>query len=141
MHKRFPGKPIVIGEVGWPSEGRTRRAAEASVASQAYFIRSFMTLAAQNGYDYYIIEAYDQPWKEVTEGAVGAYWGLMDASGAPKFAFTGVLRSCPEWRSYALAGGVIILLLGLGVLGRMPKVRATGYVVMGGLVEIGRAHV
>ncbi len=136
VHKQFPGKPIVIGEVGWPSEGRTRRAADASVSSEAYFIRSFITLAAKKGYDYYIIEAYDQPWKEVTEGAVGAYWGLMDASGAPKFAFTGVLRSFPEWRSYALAGSIMIMLIGMGVLGKMPRVRVVGYLVMGSLVAL-----
>ena len=28
--QRFPGKPIVIGEVGWPSDGRTRESAVAS---------------------------------------------------------------------------------------------------------------
>ena len=136
VHARFPNKPLIIGEVGWPSEGRTRRAAEASVADQAYFVRSFITLAAQKGYDYYIIEAFDQPWKETSEGAVGAYWGMLNASGAPKFAFTGMLRSFPEWRSYAFAGAVLTLLIGLGVLGRMPRVRATGYMVMGGLVAL-----
>ena len=39
------------------------------------------------GYDYYIVEAFDQPWKAGNEGAVGAYWGLFDAHGDPKFRF------------------------------------------------------
>jgi len=62
VQDEFPDKPIVIGEVGWPSEGRTRGAAEASISNQAYFIRNFVQLALDKGYDYYIVEAFDQPW-------------------------------------------------------------------------------
>lgn len=136
LTKLFPGKPIVIGEVGWPSDGRTRQGANASLADEAYFVRSFIAYAADHGYDYYVIEAYDQPWKAVPEGAVGAFWGLLNAEGASKFAFTGMLRSFPQWRSYAAAAAVLTLILGLIVLGRMPRVRSTGYVVMGGLVAL-----
>src|SRR5271165_1265561 len=42
VQDEFPDKKIVIGECGWPSEGRTRKAAEASLANQAYFIRNFV---------------------------------------------------------------------------------------------------
>ena len=134
VQEEFPDKPIVIGEVGWPSEGRTRRGAEASLANEAYFIRNFVLAAMDKGYDYYIIEAYDQPWKAGNEGVVGAYWGLFDAGGKPKFAFTGMLRTFPEWRSFMFLAAVFTLLLGLFILGRMPRVRQTGYIVMGGLV-------
>ncbi|MGQ0740861.1 MAG: glycosyltransferase [Alphaproteobacteria bacterium] len=134
--EKFPHKPIVIGEVGWPSDGRTRQGATASLANQAYFVRTFIAYAAEHGYDYYIMEAYDQPWKADPEGAVGAFWGMFDAEGQPKFNFTGMLRSFPEWRNYAGAAAVLTLLLGLTILGRMPRVRSTGYVVMGGLVAI-----
>jgi exo-beta-1,3-glucanase (GH17 family)/cellulose synthase/poly-beta-1,6-N-acetylglucosamine synthase-like glycosyltransferase len=134
VQEQFPDKPIVIGEVGWPSEGRTRGAAEASVANQAYFIRNFVQLAMDKGYDYYIVEAYDQPWKAGNEGAVGAYWGLFDASGDPKFGFTGMLRTFPEWRLYALGGAIFTFLLGLLILSRMPRVSQPGYLMMGALV-------
>src|SRR6185312_10412680 len=50
--------------------------------------------------------------------------------------FTGLLRSFPEWRGYALLAAVLTLSLGLLVLGRMPKVRQTGYLVMGGLIAL-----
>lgn len=136
VQAEFPNKPIVIGEAGWPSEGRTKGAAEASLANEAYFIRNFVQLALNKGYDYYLIEAYDQPWKAGSEGTVGAYWGLFDASGNPKFPFTGLLRSFPEWRSYTLLAAIFTLLLGLLILGRMPRVRQTGYIVMGGLVAL-----
>lgn len=136
VQDEFPDKPIVIGETGWPSEGRTRRGAEASIANEAYFDRAFVQLAMEKGYDYYLIEAYDSPWKGGNEGAVGAYWGLYDANGNPKFGFTGMLRSFPEWRMYALFAAIITLTLGLLILGRMPRVRQQGYLVMGGLVAL-----
>src|SRR6185312_766992 len=137
MRSSFPGKPIIIGEAGWPSEGRTRGRAEASTANEAYFIRAFVQDAMEKGYDYYIMEGYDSPWKaSATGGGVEAYWGLFDASGRPKFAFTGLLRSFPQWRVYALVAAALTLALGLLVLGRMPRVRQTGYLVMGGLIAL-----
>lgn len=134
VQEEFPDKPIVIGETGWPSAGRTHKGAEASPANQAWYIRNFVQLALNKGYDYYLEEAYDQPWKGGHEGAVGAYWGLFDANGNPKFAFTGMLRSFPAWRSYASGAALLSLLLGLLILGRMPRVRQPGYLVMGALV-------
>jgi len=136
LNQRFPDKPMVIGEVGWPSDGRTRQGANASLADEAYFVRSFIAYAAEHGYDYYVMEAYDQPLKAGPEGAVGAFWGLLNAEGQPKFNFTGMLRSFPEWRTYATIAAVLTLLLGLMILGSMPRVRSTGYVVMGGLVAV-----
>ena len=139
VQEEFPDKPIVIGEVGWPSQGRGIGNAEASIANEAYFVRSFVQLALDKGYDYYIIEAYDQPWKGSIEGkggGVGAYWGLFNAEGQPKFRFTGAVRSFPEWRKYALFAAAFSLLLGLLILSRMPRVHATGYLVMGGLVAL-----
>ena len=42
LKAEFPDKPIVIAEVGWPSNGRTRRSAVASLANQAIFLRRFL---------------------------------------------------------------------------------------------------
>jgi exo-beta-1,3-glucanase (GH17 family)/cellulose synthase/poly-beta-1,6-N-acetylglucosamine synthase-like glycosyltransferase len=133
----YPQKPIVIGEVGWPSDGNTRGRATPSLANEAYFIRAFVQHAVEKGYDYYIMEAFDQPWKASSiEDSVGAYWGLFDATGHPKFGFTGLLRTFPQWRIYALLAAALTLALGLLVLGRMPRVRQTGYLVMGGLIAL-----
>jgi len=132
----FPDKQIVVGEAGWPSEGRTRGRAQASPANEGYFLRAFVQFAMEKGWDYYLFEAFDQPWKDANEGVAGRYWGLFDASGTPKFAFTGLIRSFPEWRGYALMAAVLSLLLGLLVLGRMPRVRQTGYLVMGGMIVL-----
>ncbi len=132
----FPDKQIVVGEAGWPSEGRTHGRAEASAANEGWFIRGFVQFAQEKGWDYYLLEAYDQPWKDANEGVAGRYWGLFDATGNPKFPFTGLIRNFPEWRGYALMASVLSLLLGLLVLGRMPRVRQTGYLVMGGMIVL-----
>ncbi|MEI9888325.1 MAG: glycosyltransferase [Rhizomicrobium sp.] len=136
VQEEFPDKVIVIGEAGWPSEGRTKRFAEPSVANEAYFMRAFVQLAMEKSYDYYLLEAYDQPWKGSNEGSVGASWGLYDALGEPKFSFSGLLRTFPEWRTFALFGSVLTLALGLLILGWMPRMRQQGYLMMGGLVAV-----
>ena len=137
VQKEFPGKPIVVGEAGWPSDGRTRGRAQASLSNEASFLRGFVQLAMDKGWDYYLFEAYDQPLKKRdTEGAVGAYWGLFDATGHAKFGFSGRLRNFPEWRGYALLAAILSLSLGLLVLGRMPRLRQRGYMAMGGLIAL-----
>ena len=105
LEQRFPGKPIVIGEVGWPSEGRTRESAVASQANQALFLRRFLERAAQQGYTYYLMEAFDQPWKEQSEGAVGAYWGVYDADREQKFEFHAPIVRIPQWHVLAARVG------------------------------------
>ena len=54
VQQEFPDKPIVVGEAGWPSEGRSKKTAEASLANEAYFMRAFVQLAMEKGYDYYL---------------------------------------------------------------------------------------
>jgi len=114
LKKAFPNKPIVIGEVGWPSNGRTRKAAEASPANQAKFLRRFLAHAEKEKYTYYIMEAFDQPWKRDSEGAIGSYWGVYDVHRDPKFHFTEPIVRVPEWRQLAAISigiGVITLVL------------------------------
>ena len=101
LKETFPDKPVVITEVGWPSNGRTRHLAVASPAAEATFLRRFIARAEQEKYVYYVMEAFDQPWKSVSEGAVGAYWGVYDVKRQPKFPFTSPIVNIPEWRTLA----------------------------------------
>jgi exo-beta-1,3-glucanase (GH17 family)/cellulose synthase/poly-beta-1,6-N-acetylglucosamine synthase-like glycosyltransferase len=103
----FPDKPIVIAEVGWPSNGRTRRAAVASPANQAIFLRRFLERARQEKYIYYVMEAFDQPWKQESEGSVGAYWGVYDVERQEKFPFTRPIVPIANW--YLLAGASVLI--------------------------------
>ncbi|HEX6571705.1 MAG TPA: glycosyltransferase [Steroidobacteraceae bacterium] len=99
----YPGKPIVIAEVGWPSDGRTRESAVASVAHQALFLRRFLDFAEGERLEYFVMEAFDQPWKEAAEGKAGAYWGVYDADRDQKFAFRAPIVRVPEWHVLAAA--------------------------------------
>jgi len=110
LKKAFPGKPVVIAEVGWPSNGRVRRQAVASLANEATFLRRFIERAEALDYVYYVMEAFDQPWKSVTEGAVGSYWGVYDVKRQPKFPFTSPIVEIPEWRILAGCSAVIALI-------------------------------
>lgn len=101
VQARFPKKPVVIGEVGWPSNGRTREKAVASDANEALFLRRFLAWAEQEHVPYYIEEAFDQPWKAKSEGGVGAYWGVYDAQRRPKFEFTKPIVRLPAWQMLA----------------------------------------
>ncbi|MCB2106306.1 MAG: hypothetical protein KDE14_01340, partial [Rhodobacteraceae bacterium] len=134
----YPGKKIVIGETGWPSDGRVKKGAVPSPAYEAAFLRQFFNLAADKGYDYYIMEAYDQPWKGSAgqEGAVGSYWGMFDAEGAPKFELTGALSSFGDWMSFAAIAAVATLVIGLLVLTSAPAMSTPGYLLLAGTVAL-----
>ena len=79
MAVAFPGKEILIGETGWPSEGRMRAGALPSRSNQARVVSEILDLAKQENFRVNLIEAYDQPWKRQLEGTVGGYWGLFNS--------------------------------------------------------------
>ena len=70
LRKLFPKKPLLLSEVGWPSNGRTRGGAEADQAEQAIYLRTLVNTLNAKGYNYFVIEAFDQPWKASEEGSV-----------------------------------------------------------------------
>ncbi len=92
-----PGKPILIGESGWPGAGRQRGWAVPSVVNEAKFIRSLIQVATKNGFDYNIVEAFNQSWKSQLEGVVGANWGLYTVKGKEVFPLTGKVYENPDW--------------------------------------------
>ncbi|UPG89722.1 glycosyl hydrolase family 17 protein [Luteibacter aegosomaticola] len=119
MKAQFPGKQIMIGETGWPSQGRTRRDASASLVNEARYIREFLNYAATVDMPYNVIEAFDQPWKRDLEGTVGGYWGIFDVDAKPKFAMTGPIVEEPRWTWALAAGGVgTLLFLAVGAVRR-----------------------
>ena len=110
----IPNKEIVIGEFGWPSEGRMREGALPSPSNQARAIEHTVTLAQRENFRLNVIEAFDQPWKRQLEGATGGYWGIFDrATAAPKFSFEGNVSDHPHWLMQALAG-ILLAALSFG---------------------------
>jgi exo-beta-1,3-glucanase (GH17 family) len=104
---------ILIGETGWPSEGRMREDALPSKINQALFVREFVKLANERNWDYNIIEAFDQPWKRVSEGAVGGFWGLFDKDRLDKNVFAGDVSNFPNYKYLAFGTLVVILMFSL----------------------------
>ena len=119
----YAPKDILIGETGWPSEGRQRETAVPSLVNQAKFIRGFVAMAEQNGWHYNLIEAFDQPWKRVSEGAVGGYWGLYDADRQDKSILAGPVSNLPHWPVW-LAASLILFAATLLFAGRPQSTRA-----------------
>jgi exo-beta-1,3-glucanase (GH17 family) len=134
MAEAFPGKEILIGEVGWPSQGRMRAGALPSPANQALVLGGVAEAAKQGGWKVNLIEAFDQPWKRMLEGTVGGYWGLFDGdSRAPKFRFGEPVSNHPHWRLVAALGiGAALLVFAaawFGLQEREPMAWGTGFAV------------
>ncbi|MBS4048355.1 MAG: hypothetical protein KG075_18560 [Alphaproteobacteria bacterium] len=111
VREKLPGKPITIGEVGWPSEGRSRRDAVPSRTEAAGFIADFMQTAKKEGLSYNLVEAFDQPWKVKMEGTVGGAWGILNELRQPKFEVGGKVSNLPEWPLFAGLGVLLALIL------------------------------
>jgi hypothetical protein len=80
-------------------------------------------LAEQNGWRYNLIEAFDQPWKRISEGAVGGYWGLYDADREDKLILAGAVSNLPHWPAW-LVFSLIIAAATLLLAGRPQSPRA-----------------
>src|SRR5712672_2471672 len=99
MAVAFPAKEILIGETGWPSQGRMREGALPSRTNQARVVSEILGLAKQENFRVNLIEAYDQPWKRQLEGTVGGYWGLIDAvQRAVKYPPGEPISNFPFWK-------------------------------------------
>ncbi|MEX2616260.1 MAG: glycosyltransferase [Alphaproteobacteria bacterium] len=122
----YPGKPVVLTETGWPSMGRTIRQAEAGRIAQATFLRRFANAAAARNLDYFIIEAFDQPWKIGPEGLAGGYWGLFDADRQPKFSWTGPVQEHVNWLEWAQLAALLGLMPAAAYMARRPGLRTGG---------------
>jgi len=119
MRATFPGKPILIGEAGWPSIGRDRGPSVVNTVNEARFVRKMANIAASHDFDYNIVEAFDQPWKSALENTVGAAWGVMDIDRKPKFDMAGPVTEVADWKLRAaiavLAGIAATLWLGRSI--------------------------
>jgi glucan 1,3-beta-glucosidase len=114
MAVAFPGKEILIGETGWPSEGRMREGALPSRTNQARVVSEILALAKQEGFRVNLIEAYDQPWKRQLEGTVGGSWGLFDSvQRAVKYPPGVPVSNYPAWKLQMGCGlGLAIVIFG-----------------------------
>lgn len=80
------GKRVIIAETGWPNIGTSEGAAVPSYENAIkYFIDTYRWVTAE-GIEAFYFSSFDESWKVDAEGDVGAYWGLWDKDGQPKYA-------------------------------------------------------
>ncbi|WP_228748183.1 glycosyl hydrolase family 17 protein [Bradyrhizobium sp. BR 10289] len=110
----FPGKEILIGEIGWPSAGRMRESALPSPVNQARVVSEILDLAQRENFRVNLFEAFDESWKREIEGTVGGSWGLFDAAQRRLKYPPGIaISNFPMWKLQMGSGiGLAILIFG-----------------------------
>jgi cellulose synthase/poly-beta-1,6-N-acetylglucosamine synthase-like glycosyltransferase/exo-beta-1,3-glucanase (GH17 family) len=143
LKQAYPNKNIIVTEVGWPSNGASRRSPatgyvkNATPAEQAKNIRDMVAWLKSQNIDYFVVEAVDQPWKAYDlEGKAGGYWGLWNADRQQKFAWSGAIETFPQWlacAAWSLAASLPLLLM---FLWRWRELGTAGQVAFCGLVTL-----
>src|SRR5579871_1446743 len=111
MAVTFPGKEILIGETGWPSQGRMREGALPSRTNQARVVSEILQIAQLENFRVNLIEAFDQPWKRQLEGTVGGYWGLFDSERRElKYPPGEPISNFPHWK-WQMGAGLLLSLI------------------------------
>jgi exo-beta-1,3-glucanase (GH17 family) len=132
----FPGKEILIGETGWPSNGRMREGALPSRANQARIVAEILDQAQREKFRVNLIEAYDALWKREWEGTVGGNWGLFDGVYRKlKYPAGVAISNHPFWK-WQLGSGMLLAVLvfavaGLALRGRPWPPRLACWVAVG----------
>jgi exo-beta-1,3-glucanase (GH17 family) len=124
----FPGKEILIGEIGWPSEGRMRESALPSRVNQARVVSEILDLARRENFRVNVFEAYDESWKREIEGTVGGSWGLFDSvQRTLKYPPGTPISNFPLWKLQMCSGmALATLVFGVAWLTLRRKPREPG---------------
>lgn len=135
--QHYPNKHVVVGEIGWPSNGDRVEYAAPSVSNEAIFVRDWLNTAKARDIDYYLLEAFDQPWKEnLGEGRTGAYWGMFNADRQLKFPFTGPVTEDVAWPWKALAASLLALLPMIWFGWRFARFKLMGRFFFAALIQL-----
>ena len=79
------GKPVIITECGWPSQGGSLQAAEAGRENAIRYFVNSQLWSKQDDIPMFYFASFDEAWKVGSEGDVGAHWGLWDKNENLKF--------------------------------------------------------
>jgi len=79
------GKKVIISETGWPNIGTPTDGAVPSFENAIKYFIDTCRWAEQDGIEFFYFSSFDETWKVDAEGDVGAYWGLWDKDGNPKY--------------------------------------------------------
>jgi len=79
------GKRVVVSETGWPNIGTATGGAVPSRENAVKYFIDTCRWAEEDGIEVVWFSGFDEAWKVDSEGDVGAYWGLWDKDGNPKY--------------------------------------------------------
>ncbi|MBT8107115.1 MAG: glycosyl hydrolase [Gammaproteobacteria bacterium] len=79
------GKRVIISETGWPNIGTPEGGAVPSFENAIKYFVDTYRWAEEEGVEVFYFSSFDEAWKVDAEGDVGAYWGLWDKDGNPKY--------------------------------------------------------
>jgi exo-beta-1,3-glucanase (GH17 family) len=79
------GKKVIVSETGWPNVGTATDGAVPSLESAIKYFVDTYRWAEEDGIEIFYFSSFDEAWKVDREGDVGAYWGLWDKDGNPKY--------------------------------------------------------
>ncbi len=80
---KYPGKDVIIGETGWPTQGDRIGRAIPSEENQRMFLSEFLNLAKENEISYFYFDVFDERWKR-KHAEAEAHWGLYYSNGTLK---------------------------------------------------------
>ena len=108
MESASLGKPVIVSETGWPSDGNILGNAVPSPDNAAIFFMNFVSWAEANKVNYFYFEGFDETWKALYEGPQGAHWGVWDKNGVMKPEMQPVFdgkRLADNWSNPGIPGG------------------------------------
>ena len=85
VKERYPNKAMILGETGWPTQGRILGEAVPSEENQRKYVNDIRRIAQTDNIPYFYFEVFDEKWK-INEGGmdVGDHWGMYYSNGSPK---------------------------------------------------------
>lgn len=79
------GKQVIVSETGWPNIGTPMDGAIPSFENAVKYFVDTCRWAEEEDIEFFYFSSFDEAWKVEKEGDVGAYWGLWDSDGKPKY--------------------------------------------------------
>jgi len=79
------GKKVIVSETGWPNLGSTLEDSQPSIINAIRYFINAQKWCNEENIDMFYFSGFDEMWKMRDEGDVGAYWGLWDKDGNPKY--------------------------------------------------------
>jgi glucan 1,3-beta-glucosidase len=92
MIELYPGKEMLLGETGWPSDIDRPSMDMTTTAigdemSQARYYREILVGLHADALPVWMFSSFDEAWKAAEgEGEVGAHWGIFNTNRTPKLA-------------------------------------------------------